>query len=238
MLFPLLLLICSLSTAQSEIKPDSKITPLLNQGREPAQDSDLQQTCTPDINSVLREMSASLKGELITIKSRAEITENQVKTLKRDGEGFNISHFNTVCFSLSVKRVAFSASLLGTESKNIGPFNTHTPLVYKHVVTNIGNAYNPHTGSFTAPVRGAYHFEFYVYGHHSHPAGAVLVKNGEHIFIAYEHSTSPNAVSSSNGVTLLLEVGDVVFLKLWVNAWIFDNENQHSTFSGHLLFTM
>ncbi|XP_030590392.1 complement C1q-like protein 2 [Archocentrus centrarchus] len=264
MLFPLLLLICSLSTVQSEIKPDSKITPLLNQGREPAQDSDLQQTCTPDINSVLREMSASLaevkvemrhlqkaneahtakvnelellkaeldklkqenqaqKGELITIKSRAEITENQVTTLKRDGE---------------VKRGAFSASLLGTESKNIGPFNTHTPLVYKHVVTNIGNAYNPHTGSFTAPVRGAYHFEFYVYGHHSHPAGAVLVKNGEHIFIAYEHSTSPNAVSSSNGVTLLLEVGDVVFLKLWVNAWIFDNENQHSTFSGHLLFTM
>ncbi|XP_025757670.1 uncharacterized protein LOC106097826 isoform X2 [Oreochromis niloticus] len=262
--FPLLLLICTLSTVRLEINSDSKITPLLNQGMETAQTSDPEQTCKPDINSVLREMSALLAelkaeirhlqkeneaqaakvrelelqkteldklkeqqqaqgGELITIKSRANITENQVEALKREAE---------------VKRVAFSASLLGTGSQNIGPFNTHMPLVFKYVVSNIGNAYNSHTGSFTAPVRGAYHFEFYVYGHNSHPLGAVLVKNGEHIFIAYQHSTSPHSISSSNGVTLLLEVGDVVFLRLWINAWIFDNENRHSTFSGHLLFTM
>uniref|UniRef100_A0A3B4FNG0 Complement C1q-like protein 2 n=1 Tax=Pundamilia nyererei TaxID=303518 RepID=A0A3B4FNG0_9CICH len=148
-------------------------------------------------------------------------------------------HFNVLLSSVSVKQVAFSASLLAAGSGTVGPFNTHTPLVFRRVVSNIGNAYNPHTGFFIAPVRGAYHFEFYIgaHGHAAHPTGAVLIKNGEHIFIAYEHQNSHYG-SSANGVTLLLEVGDVVFLRQWVNSRIFDNENHHSTFSGHLLFTM
>uniref|UniRef100_I3KKC3 Uncharacterized LOC106097826 n=1 Tax=Oreochromis niloticus TaxID=8128 RepID=I3KKC3_ORENI len=263
--FPLLLLICTLSTVRLEINSDSKITPLLNQGMETAQTSDPEQTCKPDINSVLREMSALLaelkaeirhlqkeneaqaakvrelelqkteldklkeqyqaqSQELISIKAKTNTTENQVETLKRERE---------------VKQVAFSASLLAAGSGTVGPFNTHTPLVFRRVVSNIGNAYNPHTGFFIAPVRGAYHFEFYIgaSGHAAHPTGAVLIKNGEHIFIAYEHQNS-HFGSSANGATLLLEVGDVVFLRQWVNSRIFDNENHHSTFSGHLLFTM
>ncbi|XP_030277886.1 uncharacterized protein LOC115584539 isoform X4 [Sparus aurata] len=163
-------------------------------------------------------------AELISIKARTDVTENQVEALKRDGE---------------VKQVAFSASLLASGGGDIGPFNTHTLLVFRHVVTNIGNAYNPNTGFFIAPVRGAYHFEFYVgaHGHASHASGAVLVKNGEHIFIAYEHQPSHYG-STANGVTLPLEVGDVVYMRQWHNSRIFDNENHHTTFSGHLIFTM
>ncbi|XP_026223114.1 complement C1q-like protein 2 isoform X3 [Anabas testudineus] len=163
-------------------------------------------------------------GELIAIKAKANVTENQVEVLKRER---------------TVKQVAFSASLLASGSGTVGPFNTHTPLVFRNVVTNIGNAYNPHTGFFIAPVRGAYHFEFYIgaHGHASHPSGAVLVKNGQATFIAYEHQPSHYG-SSANGITLLLEVGDVVFLRLWVNSMMSDSENHHSTFSGHLLFIM
>ncbi|XP_034056049.1 complement C1q-like protein 2 [Gymnodraco acuticeps] len=135
--------------------------------------------------------------------------------------------------------VAFSASLLASGSGTIGPFNTQTNLVFRYVFSNIGNAYNPNTGFFIAPVRGAYHFEFHVYGpgDPSHASGAVLFKNRERVCIAYEHQSS-GGVKSSNGATLLLEVGDVVFLRLWENSKIHDNSNHHSTFSGHLLFTM
>ncbi|XP_041802743.1 complement C1q-like protein 2 [Chelmon rostratus] len=172
----------------------------------------------------LKQQQQVQTADLMAVRARANVTENQVEALKRDRD---------------VKRVAFSASLLASGSGTVGPFNTHTPLVFRHVVSNIGNAYSPNTGFFIAPVRGAYHFEFYIgaHGHASHPSGAVLVKNGAHVFIAYEHQTSHYG-SSANGVTLLLEVGDVVFLRLWANTRMFDNENRHSTFSGHLLFTM
>uniref|UniRef100_A0A8C6UCL1 C1q domain-containing protein n=1 Tax=Neogobius melanostomus TaxID=47308 RepID=A0A8C6UCL1_9GOBI len=139
---------------------------------------------------------------------------------------------------IPVGQVAFSASLLESGSGTLGPFNTHTTLVFKHVVSNIGNAYSPHTGIFTAPVRGAYHFEFYVMAHGgSQNLGVVLLKNGEHIFIAGERQTDGFG-TAANGVTLLLEAGDVVSLRLYSNHIIFDNENHHSSFSGHLLFPM
>uniref|UniRef100_A0A8C6WVQ6 Cerebellin 10 n=1 Tax=Neogobius melanostomus TaxID=47308 RepID=A0A8C6WVQ6_9GOBI len=139
---------------------------------------------------------------------------------------------------IPVGQVAFSASLLESGSGTLGPINAHTTLVFKHVVSNIGKAYSPHTGIFTAPVRGAYHFEFYIVAHGgSHASAAVLVKNGEHIFIAAERQTNGYG-TAANGATLLLEAGDVVFLRLWQNNVIYDNENHHSSFSGHLLFPM
>lgn len=73
---PLLLLICTLSTVRLEINSDSKIIPLLNQGMATAQTSDPEETCKPDINSVLREMSALL-AELKT----------EIRHLQKENEG-------------------------------------------------------------------------------------------------------------------------------------------------------
>uniref|UniRef100_A0A3P9DFB5 C1q domain-containing protein n=1 Tax=Maylandia zebra TaxID=106582 RepID=A0A3P9DFB5_9CICH len=146
---------------------------------------------------------------------------------------------NDISLSLSATHVAFSAAVLlpGT-GPYVGPFNTETTLVFKHVITNIGNAYNPSTGIFTAPVRGVYHFELHMFGHGGVAVGAYLYKNQGLVVIAYEHQTAAGELSGSNGASLLLEVGDQVFVRLLDGRRIYDNQNHHTTFSGHLIFTM
>ncbi|KAM4610067.1 cerebellin-1-like isoform 2-T2 [Polymixia lowei] len=256
----LLLLVCCFSEAQVTTEPGNDIIQqgpqTQTQTGEPA--SGRQQTSLPDIHTVLREMKAMLaeqrmemrnlqrdnevqavklreldvqKTQLNEQKTQLNLQKTQLDELKRQCE--------VALKKLTVKQVAFSASLLASGSGHTGPFNTEVILVYRHVATNIGDAYNSHTGIFIAPVRGVYHFQFYVHGHgdRSRPAAASLVKNGQRLFTAYEQQTSLPS-SASNGMSLLLEEGDVVFMHLWRNARIYDDDAHHSTFSGHLLFTM
>ncbi|XP_048055134.1 complement C1q-like protein 4 [Megalobrama amblycephala] len=119
----------------------------------------------------------------------------------------------------------------------IGPFTTEITLTYRKVFTNIGNAYNPITGIFTAPLKGAYMFRVSVYGYAPYEATAVIVKNGEQVVIAHEYQDQ-HQLNSSNGVVLILEVGDVVYVRLWSNRRIYDSQNNHNTFSGYLLFPL
>ncbi|KAG7227025.1 hypothetical protein INR49_022372, partial [Caranx melampygus] len=220
-----------LQTAQlsnNEIIPQGEQTE--SQGRRAANASDRQLICPEDIHAVLREMSALLaeqkveirhlqreneaqaaqlrdlelqkpgleklkqqvqaqSEELTLLKASANVTENQVEALVEERK----------------VKVAFSASLLASGSGTIGPFNTDTPLAFRYVLTNIGNAYNPDSGFFIAPVRGVYRFEFTIgaHGDPSHATGAMLVKNGQNIFIAYEHQTGQYGTSAKAAILLL-----------------------------------
>lgn len=68
--------------------------------------------------------------------------------------------------------------------------------------------------------------------------GLRLMKNGVQMVTVYNHVAGNRHETATNGMTLQLEVGDQVYMRLRENTWIFDNANNHSTFIGHLLFPL
>ncbi|XP_051726173.1 complement C1q-like protein 4 [Ctenopharyngodon idella] len=134
-----------------------------------------------------------------------------------------------------VSKVAFSVSL----SSSNGPHSTLQTLIYKHIFLNNGDAYDANTGIFTAPMKGVYVFRVFskAYGSSDKAVVAGLFRNDQHEISTYARQNG-GFIGSSNGVSLLLEKGDKICVNLYPGYWIFDNEHHHSTFSGHLLFTM
>ncbi|XP_067308489.1 cerebellin-2 [Pseudorasbora parva] len=201
---------------------------------------------SPNIN-ILEEV-----GKIMT---RMRSMEKEMKQLRTDNEAqakeLKILYTTTVDTKIKMDelikqnqapKVAFSASLLTSfGAQRVGPFynGLHT-LIYKYVFINTGNAYDANTGIFTAPVKGVYAFRIFskAIGDPQKAVTAGLFKNDQHIISTHGHQQG-GFISSSNGVSLLLEEGDTVKVNLYPGQWIFDNgEHHHSTFSGHLLFPM
>ncbi|KAI4892781.1 hypothetical protein NFI96_030306 [Prochilodus magdalenae] len=227
-----------------------------------------QQPCQPDIHTVLRELSTKLAEVMVEMRytrsqmedlkkqNEAEIrlnaSEKEVEELKKQNEGqaqelreLQMSSNTTESQVRELRRengykIAFSASLsIDENSWTTGPFDTGLILKYSNVFVNTGKAYNPNTGIFTAPVRGVYTFRFSITGNGSTstPVGARLFKNGRHVVIGYCQQPS-HRVSTTNGASLLLEVGDVVYVQMYPRTQIYDNVYHYNTFSGQLLFTV
>ncbi|XP_039542927.1 uncharacterized protein LOC120489833 [Pimephales promelas] len=211
--------------------------------------------CFTDIHAALRELTATVTEQKINIRAlETQLKEQQTFILeeinkkndvileemnKKNAEMSNLtlSQVEGLRKENIEKEIAFSASLMQSGSGYIGPFTNEITLTYRKVFTNIGNAYNPNTGVFTAPLKGAYMFRISVYGHGPTAAAASIFKNGERVVLAYAGQPQ-RELNSSNGVVLILEVGDVVYVRLWPNTRIFDSDNNHSTFSGFLLFPL
>ncbi|XP_068425593.1 complement C1q tumor necrosis factor-related protein 4-like [Clinocottus analis] len=175
-----------------------------------------------DAEVELKTVQASLKQlqtDNLGVKERLDTTEKQLKAMR------------------DVPKVAFAVSLGGN-----GLLKTTTgsrTLIYKDVLTNIGQAYSSETGEFTVPVRGVYYIRFTANAPADFPMSAVLYKNNAEVqLIAHEQPSGEGSDTASNGAALLLEAGDTLKMVLWLNTQIWDNSNHHSTFSGFLLFPM
>ncbi|XP_039632940.1 complement C1q-like protein 4 isoform X3 [Perca fluviatilis] len=215
------------------MKISVSFTLLLLLGAVSAEESnDYQLPFPQDIYIALEQMTASLDQQKADMRLLQRETQEQVSQLKTEVDKLKQQQQG--------RQVAFSASLsAGGPAVTLGPFPSAPTLVFAHVVTNIGNAYNPNSGVFTAPVRGAYNFQWWVgaFGNNGWGSGSWLVKNADQLFMAYEQQAA-GFMSSSKGMTLLLEVGDIVFIRLQANTAVFDDPGHHNTFSGHLLFPM
>ncbi|XP_060768619.1 uncharacterized protein LOC132875690 [Neoarius graeffei] len=131
-------------------------------------------------------------------------------------------------------KVAFSARL---SAGYHGVFDTETTLIYSQVISNIGAAYNPHTGMFIAPVTGAYYVHITAYNGTNRDTGVRLYKNSQHLMHLVSDSKNNSTKHVSSALVLELEAGDVVYLRLLRNCALCDDKLHCNTFSGFLIFT-
>ncbi|XP_026208288.1 complement C1q tumor necrosis factor-related protein 3-like [Anabas testudineus] len=174
------------------------------------------QSCFPDMCNLLKEFGA-MREKLGALETKLKESENQILELK----------------SKETKKVVFSAAISGFG--HTGPFNTDTTLIYKTVITNIGNAYNQFTGIFAAPVAGIYYFTFFYHAGGSERVSLALIKNTQVVVMAYDHKTlQDGADNGGNAVFLQLQQGDQVYMRLHASTHVWGN-TQITTFSGFLI---
>ncbi|XP_060886828.1 uncharacterized protein LOC132958183 isoform X3 [Labrus mixtus] len=167
-------------------------------------------------------------------ESRLEVSEARLKigeTRLSDSE-----HQILDLKSKERTKVIFSAAIGG--SADVGPFNTDTTLVYRTVITNIGNAYNAATGIFTAPVPGVYYFTFFCHAGGHYEVMLFLFKNGEKIVEIHDHSSYwDTADNGGNAVFLQLQQRDQVYVRMRANSHVW-GDDYVTTFSGSLVTQM
>ncbi|XP_078018873.1 uncharacterized protein LOC144458916 [Epinephelus lanceolatus] len=170
---------------------------------------------------LLARVTAS-ENKITVLETRMSSSENEVAELKRE--------------NADRPKVAFSAGL--TDAGSVGPFDTEITLKFSKVFTNIGQAYSPTTGIFTAPVRGIYYFRFTVWEVRSSAwTGAYLYHNEKRMTYSFDLNDN-RYVSVSNALILQLEKGDVVYIALPSGYGVYDNSGNHNIFSGFLLFAL
>ncbi|XP_028994064.1 complement C1q-like protein 3 [Betta splendens] len=174
------------------------------------------QSCFPDLCNLLKEFGA-MKEKLESVEAKMKESQTEILELKNKAQN----------------KIAFSAATGG--SGHIGPVNTDTTLIFRTVITNVGNAYNPLTGIFTAPVAGIYYFTFFYHAGGSNPVSLFLIKKSEVVVTAHDHRTlQDGADNGGNAVFLQLQQGDQVYVRLGANTHVWGN-NDITTFSGALI---
>ena len=90
----------------------------------------------------------TVEEQRAVIRELKEKQEEQAAAVRAVGGSVNLtgSQVQELRWEIEERKVSFSASLVASGDVTKGPFNAATPLVYKHIFTNIGNAYNPNTG--------------------------------------------------------------------------------------------
>ncbi|XP_071140417.1 heavy metal-binding protein HIP-like [Mytilus edulis] len=125
-------------------------------------------------------------------------------------------------------KVAFHAKLV--HSTTLGSLQT---VIFDHVITNAGKAYNQHTGHFTAPFNGMYFFACTFLQDGSTRLHLQMVQNSSDI--SKGHARSGEAASGSMNAVIYLNKGDVVSVRLYPGQGSQTIHGDWSYFTGYLL---
>jgi len=128
--------------------------------------------------------------------------------------------------------VAFFATL----TSHVTHAGRNQTIAFDRVVTNVGNAYNPHVGVVTAPVSGIYVFSVSLLSYPGHKTHYQLYKNNDFVSNIYLHTPSASDYETTSQTAVLqLVKGDDVTLRN-----VDGDESLHgvnySTFAGFLVW--
>ncbi|XP_049896809.1 major antigen-like isoform X25 [Epinephelus moara] len=179
-------------------------------------------TATESKTSDLEKENADLQTRLSSSESELLLSKSRIDQLERE--------------NAERPKVAFYTAL--TDAGHVGPYSTDITLKYSKVFTNIGNAYNPATGFFTAPVKGVYYLQFSVCSNRTGYMGVYVYKNNQLIMFNDEGKEEVGLEYLTKSVVLELKAGDEIYLVLPSDYSLYDSPHNHNTFSGSLLFTL
>ncbi|XP_062377177.1 cerebellin-2b [Sardina pilchardus] len=133
-------------------------------------------------------------------------------------------------------KVAFSA-VRATNHEPSEMSNTSMTIYFDQALVNIGNHFDLKGSVFTAPRRGIYSFSFHVVKVYNRQTIQVnLMQNEYPVISAFAGDQDVTREAASNGVLLMVEREDRLYLKLergnLMGGW------KYSTFSGFLVFPL
>ncbi|XP_070700172.1 heavy metal-binding protein HIP-like [Pempheris klunzingeri] len=179
-------------------------------------------TATESKTSDLEKENTDMRTRLSSSESEILLSKSRIDQLEKENAG--------------KPKVAFYTAL--TNTGLVGPYNVDITLKYSKVFTNIGNAYNPTTGFFTAPVEGVYYLQFTVCGNQYGHMGVWVYKNNQRIMYTAEWNKNTGREYVTNSVIVQLRAGDHIHLDLPSGYTVYDDGYNHSTFSGSLLYPL
>ncbi|XP_062604954.1 uncharacterized protein LOC134266746 [Saccostrea cucullata] len=182
--------------------------------------------------SEIKETIQHLSSKQTTMGRRINQVEESVMKIKRSTQQIESSQA-TIKEKMN-QEVAFTAELkYGT---SIYALKENEKIVFSHVVTSRGNAYNNDTGIFRCPRSGLYAFFFNILTLRNKWA-LVEITNGNYPHaIAYAEGSS-EGTNGSNFVLLSLSAGTEIWLRA-ANNWTSRGEimkYNENTFSGFLV---
>uniref|UniRef100_A0AAZ3RLQ5 C1q domain-containing protein n=1 Tax=Oncorhynchus tshawytscha TaxID=74940 RepID=A0AAZ3RLQ5_ONCTS len=212
-----------------------------------------QQTCQPDIHTVLREMSTMMAEQRVELRhtntelgamearlraSESRLTDSESRLtasesrltasesrLTASESRLTASESRLTASETSESRLTASESRLTASESRLTASESQVEELKVQLTSKVA-----FSASLAAPGQGGNTGPF--------NTGITLVyrniySNIGNIINVIIHCPASHVVISSNGVLL-----DVVNMHLWAGKKIYDDGNHHGTFSGHLLFTM